>query len=372
MLVEVTRAERGTFQPSIVATGTVVPEQDIILSPRVSGEILSRAPAFTPGGTVGKGEALLQIDPADYKNTLEMRQTDLLQARADLEIELGRQDVARRDYALFNDTLTAENEALVLRKPQLNAARSHVKAAEVAVKQAKLDLERTTIRAPFDAYILNRNANIGSQVSPGDNLGRLVGLDTYWVVATIPLAKLRWLNFADNNRSAGSGVQIRNRTAWEAGEFRVGYIDKLVGALEDQTRMARVLINVPDPLAKRKSNRDLPPLMIGAFVEVRITAREIPDVIRLNRDYLRKDDAVWVMQGDTLSIRDVEIVFRDADYAYISSGLEENDLVVTTNLSTVVQGARLRLEGQSDTSRTPDSMRMPDQSEHGSPSPGRQ
>jgi hypothetical protein len=41
----------------------------------------------------------------------------------------------------------------------------------------------------------------------------------------------------------------------------------------------------------------------------------------------------------------VEVVFRDQEYVYISAGLDEDDLVVTTNLATVVDGAPLRLEG---------------------------
>jgi hypothetical protein len=48
------------------------------------------------------------------------------------------------------------------------------------------------------------------------------------------------------------------------------------------------------------------------------------------------------MQDKKLSIRDVEVVFKDADYAYIKSGLSGNEKVVTTNLTTVVDGAKLR------------------------------
>lgn len=343
MLVEVTEVREGIFQPTIVATGTVQPAQDILLSPRVSGEIIQRSPSFVPGGFVKKGEILLQIDPADYKNTLELRKSELHQVLADLAIEKGRQDVARKDYQLIGgDTLSEENEALVLREPQLNAVRASVEAARAAVQQAALDLQRTTIRAPFDAHILSRNADVGSQVAPGNELGRLVGVDAYWVVATIPLSKLRWLSFPDAD-ARGSMVRVRDRTAWQEGEYREGYLYKLVGALEDQTRLARILVLVPDPLAYKADSAHVPPLMIGAFMETHIQGNEISDVIRLSRDYVRQDETVWVMEEGKLRIQDVEIVFSDAEYAYISKGLDENDQVVTTNLSTVVEGAKLRL-----------------------------
>lgn len=346
MLVDVISVARDTVQPTIEAMGTVQPSQDIVLSPRVSGEIIRRTEAFTPGGYVEKGETLLQIDPADYENALQQRKSELRQAESDLKIEMGRQDVAQQDYQLLADTLSEENRALVLREPQLNAARSEVESARAAVNQAELDLQRTTIKAPFDAHILSRNVNVGSQVEPGQDLGRLVGLDTYWVEATVPLAKLRWLT-APGDGAEGATVRIRNRTAWQDGESRTGHIHRLVGALENQTRMARVLIAVPDPHSYQTDNADQPTLMIGSYVEAQIQAETLSNVVQLNRDYVRDNDTVWVMEDGVLRIKDVNIVFRDAQYAYIDEGLDEGDQVVTTNLSTVTDGAPLRLEGPS-------------------------
>lgn len=344
ILVDVTEVERDTYHPTIEAMGTVVPSQDVILSPRVSGEIISRSEEFVPGGYVQKGDTLLQIDPSDYENTLKQRRSELRQAMSDLTIEMGRQEAAQKEYQLLGDTLTEENKALVLRQPQLNSVQSDVQSARAAVDQAELDLQRTTIRAPFDAHILSRNVNVGSQVAPGNELGRLVGRDEYWIEVTVPLSKLRWLDFPSGSEERGSEVRVRNRTAWPEGEYRTGYLYKLVGTLEDQTRMARVLVSVPDPLAYRSNDSNLPTLMIGSFVDVRMQGEELNNVIRLSRDYIRQDDTVWIMENERLRIQDVDIVFRDAEYAYISGGIDEKDQVVTTNLSTVTDGIRLRLE----------------------------
>jgi RND family efflux transporter MFP subunit len=345
MLVQVVGVQRGTFQPEIIATGTVQPSEDVTLSPLVNGEIVKRAAAFNPGGFVKKGEFLLQIDPSDYRNTLQLRKSDLLQAEADLAIEQGRQDVARQDYELVDDIVNIESSGLVLREPQLNSVKARVEAAKAAVSQAELNLRRTTIRAPFDAHILSRNANLGSQVSPGDNLGRLVGMDEYWVVVTLPLSKLPYISLPSNG-NRGSEVQIRDPKAWEANKHRTGYVYQLVGALEDQTRLARLLVSVPDPLSYQ--NDTLPPLMINSFVETRVLADSLTDVVRLNRDYLRENQTVWVMEEGELSIREVAVKFMDAKYAYIVDGLQDEDQIVTTNLSTVVEGSPLRT-AESDT-----------------------
>lgn len=342
MLVDITGVERGTFVPTIQAMGTVEPSQDINLSPRVSGEVLRVAAGFTPGGTVRKGEVLLQLDPADYENTLAQRQSALSQAIADLNIELGQQKVAEQDFALLGDTMNLENRSLVLREPQLEAARANVAAARAAVQQAELELARTTLRAPFDAHILSRTVNVGSQVAPGQELGRLVGLETYWVVATVPQSELRWLRFASSGEPP-SEVRVRNRTAWSDDEYRTGTLHQLVGALENQTRLARVIVDVPDPMAYLPQNTGAPPLMIGSFIEANIAGRQLADVIRLERDYVRDNQRVWLMVDGTLRIQDVEIVFEDEAYAYITDGLEADARVVTTNLSTVVDGAPLRV-----------------------------
>lgn len=348
MLVDVTGAERGTFRPDIVAMGTVRAEQEIVLSPRVNGEIISISESFTPGGFVDEGEILLQIDPADYEANLLQRQSELRQATADLELELGRQDLAKKDYKELEGTISSEYKTLVLREPQLNTARARVESAQAAVRRAELDLERTRIRAPFAAHIINREANIGSQVSTGETLGRLVGVESYWVEATVPVSNLRWIEFPEDAEQAGTNAQIRNRAAWPEDTFRHAEVHRLIGALENQTRLARVLLTVADPLAHDPESAGLPPLMVGSFVEARIEGKPIEDVIRMDRDYLRQNDTVWLKEDGVLRIRKVEITFRDQNFVYIRSGLSADDLVITTNLATVIDGSPLRLEGDAE------------------------
>jgi RND family efflux transporter MFP subunit len=342
MLVEVTGVEAGTFRPVIEAMGTVRPAREVTLRPRIDGEVVELAAEFVPGGEVAAGDILLRLDEADYRIALEQRQSELQQALAALDIELGRQQIAERDYRQLDKELQPENRALVLREPQLKSAEAAVRAARAAVAQAQLDLERTAVRAPFHAQVLSREVNVGSQVSTGAALARLVGLDTYWVEATIPLDRLRWLTFAEQS-AAGSSVTVRHRTAWPEGVSREGTLYRLVGELEGETRMARVLVAVDDPLG-RAAGGGLPGLIIGSFVECRILGRPIENVVRIRRDLVRKGDTVWVMRNGTLAIQPIAIVFQDAEFAYVSEGLDADDRVVTSSLATVKDGIPLRLK----------------------------
>ncbi|TGN39180.1 efflux RND transporter periplasmic adaptor subunit [Marinobacter confluentis] len=347
MLVDVRTISRGDFTPTVEAMGQVMPAREVTLGSRVSGEVVSQAEVFSPGRQVDKDEELLRIDPADYEAALLQRRSELMQAQADLEIEQGQQTVARQEFELLGESIEAVNDALILRKPQLNQAKARVAIAEAAVKQAELNLARTRIRAPFPAQVLSREVTLGSQVSSGQSLGRLVGTDEYWVEATVPLSKLRWLSFDANPDAATAPVRLRHDTVWPSGQNREGRLTQLVGELDDNARMARVLITVEDPLALDQAAGQ-PPLILGSFVRAEIDGQTLEDVVRIERGLVRRNNTVWVMEDRKLAIRDLDIVFQDQEYAYIRNGLEDGDQLITNELASVVGGARLRLEGDNN------------------------
>ncbi|MCM2369815.1 efflux RND transporter periplasmic adaptor subunit [Aporhodopirellula aestuarii] len=377
-LVETITLERGTYRPQITVLGTVQAAREVDLSPRVSGQVVEMSPEFIPGGIVEQGTVLLKIDRADFENALLISKSELEQVQASLEIESGRQSLAQKELTMLEGTIDATNRALVLRQPQIASIRAEVKAAEAAVRRAQLDLDRTEVVAPFDAQILTRSVNVGSQVSPGDQLGRLVGIDEYWISAAVPVRSLRWIDFGRtptgasehpsrsgvsprlarpngtiaetpdppfkktklrDSKKTGSQVTIRDEDAWGADAYRTGTVSRMIGALDEQTRLARVLITVPDPLANLS---DAPPLILGSLVNVEIEGRAINDVVRLPRNYLRDGDTVWLMEDNQLRIQETVVVFRDAQFVYIREGVDDGDEVITTTLATVADGVNLR------------------------------
>jgi RND family efflux transporter MFP subunit len=342
-LVEVVEVTRGDYRPELVVLGTVEPAREIVLSPRVGGEIIEVAADFKPGRFIDAGEPILKLDPADYRNTLALRESAVRESEAALSIEEGRRAVAQQEFELLGETIDDSNRALVLREPQIASAQAQVAAAEAALDQAQLELERTEIRAPFDAQVLERFANLGSQVAAGEPLARLVGIEEYWVTATVPVQSLQWVEF-NSDTQGGAKARVRNRSAWAPDVYREAEVGSLIGTLDAQTRLARVLVIVKDPLAR---SSEAPPLILDTVLEVRIEGRMLPDVVRLDRAYLRGENTVWVKEDGALSIREVNILFQDASYAYISQGLEGGERVVTTNLATVAEGVLLRVADES-------------------------
>ncbi|EMB18349.1 efflux RND transporter periplasmic adaptor subunit [Rhodopirellula europaea] len=342
-LVDTITAERGTYSPQLVVLGTVEPAQDITLGPRISGQVVELSPEFIPGGMVSKGDLLLRIDPSDFENAVSISNSELLQKEALWEIEQARQRLAVKELEMLEDTIDDTNRGLVLREPQIASIKAEMAAAKASLERAQLDLDRTEVTAPFDAQILTQSVNIGSQVRPGDELARLIGVDEYWIMAAVPIRTLRWIQFPkindDGTSTEGSKVILRNTDAWGPDAQREGRVARLIGTLDQQTRLARVLITVADPLGRES---DAPPLILDTLIETQIEGKEINDVIRMPRDYVRDQDTVWVMKEEQLEIRETQVVFRDAEYAYIREGIEEGEDIVTTTLATVADGVGLR------------------------------
>ncbi len=370
MLVTVEEVTYGDHRPLLRALGRVEAERDIVLSPEVEGRIASISEKFTIGGYFERGEEIISIEPADYEAVAQQRRSDLLLALSDLKLEAGQQEVARQDLELLGDSLSqGANRDLVLRIPQLNSAIARVQSAMAALRLAELNVERTTLRAPFNGQLLEKYTDVGSRISPGDNLGRLVGTEVYQVIATIPAASLSFViaegaTWNNLQIAADTPVKLYNRTAWPADTFREGRLTRLVGVVDEETRLARLVILVEDPLGQKLGNPAeqledemirKPPLILGFLLEAEIPGRTIKDSIRLRRELVRDNDTVWVKDGEELRVKKVDIIFEDASHAYITGGLDNHALVVTTNLSTVTDGARLRTENEEKTSQQKES-----------------
>ena len=340
MLVEVLIAEEGNYQPRIEALGEVKAARDVALGSRISGAIIERSESFVEGGLVKEGDVLVRLDPVNYQKIVSRRESEYQQALAELKLEKGQGKIAELDLELLAQSLEVKDKALALREPQLKSAEAALELAAVAVEEARLDLERTEIKAPFDAQIMSRGVEVGAQISSGSEIGRLVGMEEYWVVATVPMASLRWVGFS--SREKPSVAEIRDPGAWGNDVLRSGKVERLLGSLDGETRLARVVISVKDPLGRES---DLPELILGSLLDVVIQGDSISDVVRVPREYVRKNDTVWINEDGKLSIRDTEVVFRDSDFAYLSKGVEAGEEIVTTNLASVTEGAALRAKG---------------------------
>jgi RND family efflux transporter MFP subunit len=342
-LVEVQALRPATHTVVVQATGTVVPAQEMVLRSRVSGEIVKIHPNFSEGGFLRKGTEILKIDDTDYQFIVAQKQNAVVNARYALKLESGYQEVAKREWALLNSGKSSleEDADLALRKPHQEKAESNLKAAEADLAQAELDLARTRIHAPFNALVRAASVEIGSQVAAQESLAELVGTDEYWVKASVPVDHLRWVTIPRDNKGPGAPVQVFYRSDG----VRTGTVVRLLGDLETEGRMARVLISVKDPLGAAESGDGPPSLLIGEYVRVAIKGQQLHEVYRIPRTALRDNTHVWIAGEDgKLRIHKVETLWRDKDSVLLKDGFKPGDLLIVSDLSTPVDGMPVKVE----------------------------
>jgi RND family efflux transporter MFP subunit len=192
-LVQVVEARRSSEPVTVVAMGTVVPAKRVVLQPEVSGRIVAQSPQLQPGGLFKAGDVILRIDPRDYETAVKQQEAAREQARLEVEIEKGRQVIAQREWKLLEEDISLDgaSQDLALRKPQQKNARVALEAAESTLEQARLQLERTTVYAPFNAVAQEEFVDEGQLVSPPTQLATLIGTDRFWVQVSVPVDRLQ-------------------------------------------------------------------------------------------------------------------------------------------------------------------------------------
>ncbi len=342
-LVRISETKKSRHATVVEAMGPVIPAHQVTLQPQVAGQITEISDAFIPGGIACVGERLITIDPRDYEIVVQQRQGSIVQARKDLKVEQGSQAVARQEYELLGEVISEEDRELVLREPQLASTQAALESVEAALRKAQLDLERCHITVPFNAIIQNKWVDLGTTVSLGSRVATLIGTDQAWIELKLSTSELKWLTIPQKNGEIGSSVTIYNTLAWGADRFRTGCVVRLYGELEDEGKMAQLLVAVDDPFCLKPENRDRPKLLLGSFVSAKVEGVPLESVFAIKRSFIH-DKTVWIMDpNDQLEIRQVEILFAGPEDVLIGHGLTEGERLVVTDLATPVSGMPLQI-----------------------------
>lgn len=342
-LVQVQPLTRTPGRAMVEAFGTVLPAREIELKARVSGTVVAMADNFVPGGMFPAAQHLLTIDPADYELAVRQQEAQVAEAEAALALEQGNQDIARQEYQTLGEVVGDGDLELMLRKPQLAAAQARLTSARARLAQARLDLKRTGVTAPFNCVVRNRTVNLGSRITDNSVLATLTGTDRYWIEVLVPVAKLHWLKIPAQKGEEGSPARVH--AAGGRPGARSGRVVRLAPDLEQQGRLARLLVAVDDPLNLSGNKADRPKLFIGSYVRVEIEGTELPGVFPLDRALLRDGDHLWIMTPEKrLEIRPVQVAFRGHDQILIAGGVKPGEQVVVSDLAAPVAGMALRTE----------------------------
>ncbi|MBF0203614.1 MAG: efflux RND transporter periplasmic adaptor subunit [Desulfamplus sp.] len=366
-LVETITLETVDHEVVISCMGKVMPSQTIALKARVGGFVTQTSEEFIPGGIYRKGDIILKLDPDDFQLAIKQQEAMLEKAQASLKLEMGKQDVARAELRLMQNTSgkTILDSNLALRVPQLEQIKADISSIKTDLERARLNLERTVIKAPFNCMVMNIYVEEGSQISSQETLATLSGIDEYRVEATVPVDHLKWIEFPLDSGDAtkttrGSDVILITRD----GETRQGELIRLLGSLTDQSRLARILIRIEDPVSLKKNRKN--PLLIGSYVQADIQGKVIENVFSLPRSSVRDGNKIWLVENrnvlagnrnelvenskdakqsekSVLFIKNIEILWKNSESVFIRSGVKSGQKLVISELSSPVNGMFVKM-----------------------------
>lgn len=343
VLVETVAVQRADYPLQIQATGTVQARRESEIVPQVSGLVTKVGSNLVAGGFVHQGELLFAIEQVDFQLALDKARAGLTKAELDLQTLQAQAQVARDEWQQLHPG--EQPSPLVVYQPQLNSAEAAVASARAGLQQAQLDLQRTRVSAPFNGYLRSETVDIGQYLRSGTKVATLVGTDTVEIIVPLPLKELQWLDVPRRSGRHGSPAAVRLSAV--DGEAWQGWIDRSLGEVDAQGRMARVAVLVADPYGLRQNDHRRLPLAVGSFVDVTLQGKTLPQVVELPRRALRGNDTVWVMDADRkLRIVPVQVVRRERDLVLVDEGLAGTEQVIVSPISGAADGLLLRTADQ--------------------------
>lgn len=312
--VSVEAARTSDFVNTIDVVGSLAPKFAADVKSEVSGTVT--AVYVTQWVPVRKGAPLARLDTSETEAGLEalkavVAQAQVAEARARREQERARQ---LKEYGLI--TQQAADEAA----SALEAAEASTRAAGAQVRTGQARLAKSSIHAPMDGVVAERNVNVGDRV---ENMGgngamfRIVDNRLLDLTVTVPSGQLPTLR---------AGQQIEFTTDAVPGRTFTGTVMFINPAVDPVSRSAKVVAEVP--------NRD-GALRGGLFVRGRILADTRRGVLTVAREALLDWNVadgtagLFVVRDGTAERRAVRVGRASGDQAEITEGLAAGEPVIT-------------------------------------------
>lgn len=374
-MVATERAEPGAHQPVLRLFGYVESPSAVTLKAAVEADV-AEVPA-RDGSTVAADGLLVRLEDGDLRDTLRQREADLAEAQAELAQErraveadreeldveeellaIERRRVARIEELLAEDasspsqlddakeararqrqTVIRAREKVANAEQRLAAAEARRNAAEAARDEARRDLRRAEVRAPFDGRISGVEVGPGDRVGPGDELVSLYDTGELEIRAQVPTKRIGALY-----RARAAGAEVAGQARVDGRALPVT-LDRFAGRSEQEQGGVEALLRV-------EGRHDQ--VALGRFAEVSLALPAEPDTLVVPYEALYGTDRIYVVvdDGDARRLRSVDVErlgeARRADGrrgALIRApAVEAGAEIVTTQIPQATDGLRVRVQ----------------------------
>ena len=334
-LVEVAPVSVAPLLLTVDSYGIVQPKYSTNLVAQVGGQIIDISEQFVRGGFVKAGQILARIDPNDYEAALIEAQANLAQAHSALEIEQAQAHVAKTEWQrIKNNTDATIPSELYLRKPQLADKLAQYRAAQASEKRAKRNLERTYIKAPYDAIIESRNISLGSVVNSGSQFGVLNAISVAEIRLPVADQELQYLV----NNGFNAPVQLSAKFSGKDMNWQ-GKIVRSEGVIDEKSRMTYLVAQVDMPYQTESAQ-----LRFGTYINAKIEGKRLEAAVSIPRHLVKNGKIATLTEDATLAFQSLNIV-RETDGLIIADqGLVDGSQIITSALQYPADGMQLRLE----------------------------
>lgn len=367
--IEITVA---SHQPRLHLYGEIRSGRKVELRALVAGKVLKTGALFRDGARVRKGDLLLSIDPFSYRGAVIEAKAKIAEAKAKLkeikaqiraeqdsikfarhQLRLSMRDFDRARKLVRHGSVTrqgAEQRELIVSQRQqaidgkvanldvlrarADQQRASLESLQWRLQQARRNLMDTDLKAPFDGYIADVNADAGRLLNVNDKVALLLDANRMEAVFTLSDQQYGRL-LAGPNGLVGRTVEV----TWHLGEQRLQYkarIARLAAQILPQSGGVRVYAKLLNPASPR-------PVRAGAFVEIEVPDRIYHQVARLPQTALYGGNRVYVVgEGNRLEERQVMVKATEDETVLVSGNLASGERVVVTRLSTIGAGMKVR------------------------------
>ena len=307
--VSVVTVQSGSYNAQVTAYGAASPHYELTLTAQVAGQVDRLASNFEAGYKLKKGDVIVFLEGSDYQAQVAAAEKNLSDARLIL-LEEERQALQARVEWDASGVKGEPASALVLRQPQLAAAKAAMTKAEADLISARKNLNHTRILAPFDALVVQRHISPGSYLQAGTPVATLYSTDRVEIAAD--LSADDWAKLPEAAElNSGQWPVVLNHV--QNGQKWCGRILRAQHHLDANTRQRGLILALDHPLDSD------PPLLPGTFVKATIPGRRLEGLWKLPGSALSQKGEIWYVQADdTLSSFSAKPLFSDGEVIYVS------------------------------------------------------